>query len=796
MIAREPQAVRFGDYVADFRRRELRRDGMRVRIQGKPLAVLAVLMESPGEIVAREELRKRLWPDDVFVDFDKNLATAVNKLRSALCDTAARSRYIETVPRLGYRLIPPVEVVDPAPAIAAAEPATAPAPAAVQTPTAVAVPAVRPAKRRPLWAPMAAAILLAGIAIQPSEVSTVRQTGMLSGRAIVVGDFANSTGDKVFDGALRQGLMAELEQSHTLNLLSDAQIGETLDHMERPRSTYLSAAVSREICTRSGGAAAIAGSISTFGKQYLLNVRAEGCRDGELLGQVQATAESKENVLGALGDAALRLRGQLGESLQSLKGSDRTPAAVTTASLEALQAYGIGERILLVENNSHPAIPFFKRAIGLDPNFAMAWARLGRCYDSEEEEGLAAESFTRAHELRSHASEREDLYIDAYYQYIVQGDLEAAARSFRTWAETFPSDYTPHASLGNIYNTLGKFEEALAEREAALRLDPGVGLNYGNLVSTLVGTHRFDQAREVAAEAKAHNLDSPEIHLVMAWVAWLEAKPGLHDELLKPVLSDPLVEQWALKDDALIAAYEGRFATARELEREALDGYHRIDRAQAGWVHVAEAGVREGLVGNMGRAREDAHEALDHDRSREVRGRAAVALALAGDTQEASRMADELAAQYPQATIVQRHYLPAIRGAMALGEDRPNDALQALEPAEAYELGIMGEVGLPLYLRGEAYLGLKDGQRAADAFTKLIRDCPYPGTFPCALARLELARAYAMQGDTGKARSAYNDFFALWKQADRDIPLLKPARLELSRLNTAGAAVARLQPVN
>jgi eukaryotic-like serine/threonine-protein kinase len=279
-------------------------------------------------------------------------------------------------------------------------------------------------------------------------------------------------------------------------------------------------------------------------------------------------------------------------------------------------------------------------------------------------------------------------------------------------------------------------------------------------------------------------------------VAWIEGKPGLRDELLKPVRNDPLVEQWALKDDALIAAYEGRFATARELEREALDGCHRIDRAQAGWVHVAEAGVREGLAGNTKRAREDARESLDHDASREVRGAAAVALAIAGDTQEATRIADELAAQYPQATIVQRHYLPAIRGAMALDDGRPADALQALQPAEAYELGVMGEVALPLYLRGEAYLGLKDGQRAADVYTKLTHDCPYPGTFPCALANLELARAYAMLGETGKARTAYSGFFALWKQADRDIPLLKPARLELGRLNGGDAAVAQLRPVD
>jgi eukaryotic-like serine/threonine-protein kinase len=794
MIPPKLQSVRFGDYVADFHRHELRRQGIRVRIQGKPLAVLAILVENAGEIVAREELCKHLWPADVIVDFDKNLATAVNKLRSALCDTAAKPRYIETVPRLGYRLIVPVEMSAAPDNAAQAAHAAAVSAQPLPAPSVAAADAV-PGGRGKFWLLAIAAVLLAGIAIQPLEVSPGRRAGIIPGGPVVVSDIANSTSDKVFDGALRQGLIAELEQSHMLNLLSDGQIGQALDRMERPRNTYLSPEIAREVCARSGGAATIEGSISTFGSQYLLDVRAESCRDGQLLGQVQATAKSKEKVLGALGDAALRLRAQLGESLQAVK-SDAAPAAVTTASLEALQAYGIGERILLVENNSHPAIPFFKRAIALDPDFAMAYAELGRCYDSENEDGLAVESFRKADELRSHASEREANFIEAFYDYIGLGDLEAAARKFRILAETFPNDYTPHETLASIYNTLGEFEQSISERKAALRLAPGVGLNYGNLASNLVGLGRIDEARSIADQARTRNVDSPEIHLVMAWPAWQEGKPAQREELLKPVRSDPLVEQWALQDDARIAFYEGRFADARELERKALDGYLRIDRAQAGWLHLAQAGIREALVGNMEHAREDGHEALEHDASRDVRGSAAVALALAGDAPAATSIAEALSAQYPQATVVQRHYLPDIRGAIDLRDGRASEALLALEPAEAYELGIMGEPGLSLYLRGQAYLALNDGRRAADVFTKLIRECPFPGTFSCSLANLKLAQAYAILRETAPAQSAYDSFFALWKQADPNLPLLRSARVERIRLPSAGTAVARLQRAN
>src|ERR1700722_18380819 len=284
MTPEEPQIVRFGDYAADFRRHDLRKHGVRVRIQAKPLAVLGLLVENPGEIVSHEQLRKRLWPEDVFVDFDKNLATAVNKLRSALCDTAARPRYIETVPRLGYRLIVPVEAAPPEPV----QPGV-PAPSVLHINTALPeAPALPAANRRMPWALIATAIGLAAIAISPSETSSARHANLMRSGPVVVGDFANSTGDKVFDGTLRQGLVAQLEQSRMLNLVSDTQIGQTLERMERPRNTDLSASVAREICARSGGSAAIEGSISSLGSQFLVDIRAEGCQGGELLGQVEA----------------------------------------------------------------------------------------------------------------------------------------------------------------------------------------------------------------------------------------------------------------------------------------------------------------------------------------------------------------------------------------------------------------------------------------------------------------------------------------------------------------------------
>jgi len=789
-----PQVVKFGPYEANFVEGELRKHGTRLKIQAKPLSVLQLLISNQGKVVTHEELRKALWQDHVFVEFEKNLAIAVNKLRTVLSDSVEAPRYIETIPRRGYRFLASIENGNgKAPEVTATETISGNgasgtkvvennAPPVAQK---VAPPAWWPAciaHSRSLQLTAAAGATLT-LFLLASALSVSRNRPKLKEKdTVVLANFANSTGEQVFDSTLRQRLSSQLEQSPSLNLLTDARISQTLTLMERPRDTFLSPNVAREVCARAGGAATVDGSVSKLGTEYVLDLEVINCKTGDVLGHEQSAANGKERVLAALDGAAKRLRRKLADSLYAVEKYEAPPEDVTTSSLDALEAYSAGYHTLLVENNSHPAILFFQRAISLDPQFAMAYARLAKCYESEDQEGLAAESFKRAYELRQHASEREKFYIDSYYEYIVKGNLETAARKFVLWAQTFPTDATPHAALGNIYSELGQHEQALSERKAALSLDPTVGLNYGNLAASYVGLHRFEEAQEIGQEAQARKLSSPEIHLVLAWAAWEEGKPAERDELLSRVRGDPQVEQWALEDDAAIARYAGQFAKSRALSSAAIDGYGRIDRLEAGPTHQVESAITEALVGNFQRSKFFAKAALAKDHSRDVRAGAAIALQLSGEAGEAARIIADLSSQYPKATVVQRNYLPSIRASIALRSGRPDEAVRALESAAPYEFGTLGYALLPIYLRGEAFLARRDGARAAAESAKLANFCPYFGKFPCALVRLQLARAYTLEGRSEEAKREYAAFLASWNHADPDIPILKRAKAEYAKL--------------
>jgi DNA-binding winged helix-turn-helix (wHTH) protein/tetratricopeptide (TPR) repeat protein len=756
----------FGPYEADFHEHELRKFGTRIKIQSKPFAVLELLLKNHGQVVSRERLQEALWPDqNVFVDFDKSLRTAVNKLREVLCDTAEEHRYIETVPRHGYRFAANVQIVRDLRPLSVPLPSEPPIP-------------VRVRDIKKFWI-FGTAIALASVVIA-YFLWPMSQAKPQAGQPIVLADFENFTGEQAFNGPFRQSLAFELKQAH-LNLLSDARISEMLELMARPKDSPVIGNIANEVCIRSGSVATVEGSVASLGSQYVLVLKANNCSNGELLAQEQVTTDRKEKVLGALESAAVRLRQKLGESIQSSQRIDAPPELVTTTSLEALQAYDLGYRVLLINNNSHPALPFFQRAISLDPNFAMAYARLGRCYDSEDQYGLALDNFKKAFQLRDHASKREQFYIDSYYENVVTGDLEAAARRFELWVKTNPSDGAPHAALANIYRNMGQYDRALAEFKIAVDLDPN-GVNYGNLASILVGLRSFDQARALATTAKSRGLDSPEIHLMLAWAAWAEGKPEERESLLSSVRKDPLVEQWAFEDDTSIAAYTGQFAKARLLIYSTEDGYHRIGRADAFPIHQVDLAIGEALAGEFQYAKTFAENALTQSENRDVRGRAAIALALSGSRNEALRLADELNKQYPNASTVQRNYLPAIRASIALHDQHPEDAIRDLEPALPYELGDLGYPLLPLYLRGEAYLAMNDRVRSIEASTKLASFCPYYGKIPCALGRLQFARATAMSGNNAKAIGAYQSFFSLWKDADQNTPILKAAQSEYAKL--------------
>jgi eukaryotic-like serine/threonine-protein kinase len=603
---------------------------------------------------------------------------------------------------------------------------------------------------------------------------------------VVLADFTNTTGDPVFDGTLRQGLSSQLEQSPFLNLLSDEQVAQTLALMAQPKDARITRELAREVCQRTASAATLEGSISSLGSQYVVGLKAVNCHSGDLLAQEQATANGKEQVLKALGEAAAKIREKLGESLASVQKYDAPAENVTTPSLEALQSYSLGIQAMIVRSDSPGAIPLFQRAVSLDPNFAMAYARLGTNYFNLGQTARAAENMRKAYELRGRVSEREKLYIASHYEQFVSGNQEAARKEYELWAQTYPRDDTPQGNLSVIYGILGDYNKALAAEQESLKLNPGSGQAYVNLVGSYISVNRLDEAKATAQEAQARNLGSLSIHLSLYLIDFLQHDAAGMEREAATFMGKPGYEDAMLYNQSDTAAYAGQFARARELTRRAADSAQRADEKETSADYEAEAAVREALVGNMALAKQQAQAALALSNGRDVEAIAAIALGLAGDSAQAARWADDLAKRFPEDTIVQFDYLPMIHASTALSKDS-DKAIAALAPAAPYESGSFVQslnfVLYPVYLRGQAYLAAKQGTAAVTEFQKIL---DHPGVIQNeplgSLAHLGLARAYAFSGDTAKAHTAYQDFFALWKDADPDIPILRQAKAEYANL--------------
>ena len=604
---------------------------------------------------------------------------------------------------------------------------------------------------------------------------------------IVLADFTNTTGDPVFDGALRQGLSSQLEQSPFLNLLSDERVAQTLALMAQPKDARLTRELAREVCQRTASAASVEGSIYSLGSQYVVGLKAVNCRSGDALANEQATASGKEQVLKALGEAATKMRVKLGESLASVQKYDAPAENVTTPSLEALQAYSLGYQAQIVKNDYAAAIPLFQRAVSLDPNFAMAYARLGTNYFNMGQTARSAENARKAYEFRERVSEREKLYIVSHYEQFVTGNLEAARKAYELWAQTYPHDQTPPGNLAVIYGALGDYDKALAAAQEALKLSPGSGLSYSGLVISYVAVNRQDEARTTAQEAQAHNLDNPANHLNLYLIDFLQHDAAGMEREAAGLMGKPGFEDIMLDTESDTAAYAGQFSKARELTRRASESAQRADEKETAAGYEAEAAMREALVGNMSQAKQQAQTAVSLPTGRDVEAMSAIALGLAGDAAQATRLAADLAKRFPEDTVVQFNYLPTIHAAIALQAGSASKAIEALVPTAPYELGSTAQsinfVLYPVYLRGEAYVAAQQGSAAAAEFQKILNHPGVVGNEPIgALAHLGLARAYALQGDTVKARSAYQDFLGLWKDADPDIPILIAAKSEYAKL--------------
>jgi tetratricopeptide (TPR) repeat protein len=598
---------------------------------------------------------------------------------------------------------------------------------------------------------------------------------------IVLADFDNKTGDIIFDDTLKQGLSVQLGQSPFLDLVSDSKVNQTLKLMGRPAGDPLTLEVTREVCQRTGSKAMLIGSIAGLDSQYVIGLKAVNCDTGDMLAETQEQAAGNEAVLKALDNAAGTLRAKLGESLSSVQKYTTPLVEATTPSLEALKAFSLGHKTHFAKGNT-AALPFYKRAVELDPNFAMGYAYMGLCYHNLGEAGLAAENLRKAYELREKVSERERLSIEAGYYMYTTGELEKAAQAYELRQQNYPRDYVPYANLGDIYGTLGNWEKELEEAREATRLEPNNELNYLNLGDGYANLNRLDEAEAVYKQAEERKLGIESLLSARYGLAFLEGDTAQMVQLLSAAMGKPGTEDVLLASQADTEAWHGKLKKARALTRRAMDSAQHNDAKEAAAMYQAAAALREVESGNRKQALAEADAAVKLAPNRDVQAIAALALARTGDTVGAEKLAAELDRTFPLDTLVQRYRLPTIRAALALQRKDPTRAIKLLEGARAVELGDQGEL-LPVYLRGEAYLMLHDGSAARAEFQKFVDHYGLVVNFPLgALARLGLARAYALQGDAVKARAKYQDFLALWKDADPDIPILKEAKAEYAKL--------------
>jgi eukaryotic-like serine/threonine-protein kinase len=607
---------------------------------------------------------------------------------------------------------------------------------------------------------------------------------------VVLADFANSTGDPVFDDTLRQGMTVQLEQSPFLSLISEGRIQQVLQMMGQPADTRLTPKVAREVCERTASAAVLDGSIASLGSQYVLGLRAKDCRTGNILVAEQAQAARKEDVLNSLSQIASRFRTRVGESLTTVEKYDTPLAEATTPSLEALKAYSAGWKVF--SSTGHDAaLPFFKRAIQLDPKFAMAHASLGRMYSGIEEPTLSAESITRAYQLRDRASDREKFFVTANYDVQVTGNLEKAEQTCVLWAQAYPRDANAHGFLGSlVYLPTGRYERAIEENRKAIELDPDLAISYALLAAGYQFLNRLNEAENTLQRAAERHLEIPDFFVQRYDLAFLKGDRAGMERVAALSQGKPGVEDWVADHQAFALAYSGHLEQARKMSRRAVVLAQPAAQPERAALYQAPIALWEGLFGNVPQARRGAMAALALSKGLYVEFGAAFALGLSGDSARSQILADDLESRFGEDTSARFSHLPALRALLALNQGEPAKAIKLLQIAVPYDLSaprssIHGNFGAlyPIYVRGEAYLALHRGVEAATEFQKILDHRGIVISDPIgALAHLQIGRAYALSGDTTKAKTAYRDFLNLWKDADPDIPILKQAQAEYTKL--------------
>jgi eukaryotic-like serine/threonine-protein kinase len=795
--AHSPSVIRFGAFELDGTNGELRKAGIPLKLHPQPYRLLLLLAARQGQIVDREEIQHTLWGNNTFVDFDGGINFCIKQIRDTLGDNAEKPRYIETVPRRGYRFIAPVsqchadsrEHVIPFP--------QAPAPIdsfeislqsvkkelssrnlrAVISP---ALPAPRAASKINILRTAIAALFLGAVLTAGAFYYLHRPPALTGKDTVVLADFSNTTGDPVFDDTLKQALTVELGQSPFLNVLSDSKTSQTLRSMGRPAGERVTSDVGREICLRTGSKALLGGTISALGSHYLVDLTAVACSNGETLAKQQAEAARKEDVLKALSRAASSLRVKLGESLPSVEKFD-VPIEATTTSLEALKYYSMGARVGAAEGDA-ASIPFMRRALELDPDFAMAHASLSRHYNNLNQPSLAFENAAKAFALRDRVTEREKLGISVVY-FRATGDLVSLDQTFEVWKANYPRDAGPHGSLCANYGFIGQYEKALLECQEAVRLDPDTVTNYDNLAGVFLNLNRFEESKRTCEEALARKLPCSELYDL----AFLRRDSAEMARQISLVAGEPGNEDMLLSAQSDTEAYFGRLRKASDFSRRAVDSAVRSGLPETAALWRVNAALREAELGETVRAKQGVEEALGLASGRNVKIFGAIALARIGEITRSRELAKELEQTDPSNTLLKIYWLPVINAATELRGGNLSKTFSSIETAAPYDLAqpSPNQTGTlyPIYLRGQADLLAHDGSAAAAEFQKIL---DHPGIVlnfvTGALAHLQLARAHAMAGDTAVAKTAYQDFLSLWKDADPDIPVLKQAKAEYAKL--------------
>jgi eukaryotic-like serine/threonine-protein kinase len=786
-IKRHKEFYEFGPFRVDAEKETLVRAGEPVPLTPKTFQILLVLVRHSQEIVTKDDLLKAVWPD-TFVE-EANLSRNIFMLRKALGESPQDHRYILTIPGRGYRLAENVRLVPDQEF-------------ALTTASHRRVEVQVTERRPPKWAVALAALLV--VAAAAGTWGLFRHRAILTAKdTVVLAEFANPTGEKVLDDTLRQGLAVQLEQSPYLSLVSDERISHTLSLMGQPEDARLTPKIARQVCERLGSAAVIEGSIARIGAGYVLGLHATDCSTGETLDDEQVQVANEEDILGALTQIAGKFRSRAGESLATIQRHATPLAEATTPSLEALKSYSAAWKMAF--SNPQGAILLLERAIQIDPNFAMAWSLQGRIYADIWEPVLAQQRMSRAYELRQRATDRERFFIEVNYDDLVAGDLEKTQEICGLWAQTYPRDAVPHGLLTWTDQELGRYDDSIAEAEKAISLDPDFTPGYNNLAWAYVLLDRLDDAEKTLERAAARKLAMPEMLVMRYYIAFLNGDQSSMEQAATQARGQSEAEDWLTYEQATVLALSGHLRQARILSSRAAQLAQQANQPERAAMFEAGMAVREAFYGEATEARRDGLAALALSHGRDVEWGAALADALSGDFVDSQNLAVELEKRFPGDTCVRSTYLPELRALAAIEAKNPVKALELLEAAAPFELGVPGSSSAffgslyPAYLRGEAHLA---GHQGSDSLADFQKVLAHPGIVfsdPVgALVNLQLGRAYSLTGDRARARAAYVKFLTLWKDADPEIPILRRAKSEYSKLQQSPSidSAARAQSSN